>query len=160
MRILGVDPGSLVTGYGIIDFHGGKTKLLEAGEIKPKAKDLIQNRIYKMYIHLEDIVSSYKPDVLILEKLYTHSRHPTTASILGHVRGVVYLLCVQKNLMLAESSVKRIRKALTGNGSATKQQTKAMVSGLLNIDQNQLTSDASDALALALGYINLNRNKI
>ncbi|MDD3375645.1 MAG: crossover junction endodeoxyribonuclease RuvC [Candidatus Omnitrophica bacterium] len=160
MRILGVDPGSRVTGYGIIDSDGLKINLLEAGEIKPKATETLSNRICKIYENLSDIVTTYKPDVLILEKLYTHHQRLTTASVLGHVRGVICLLCAQKKIVLKESSVKRIRKALTGNGSATKRQTQSMVASFLNVDEARLTPDASDALALALGYITLNRIKI
>ncbi|MDP8263892.1 MAG: crossover junction endodeoxyribonuclease RuvC [Candidatus Aceula lacicola] len=160
MRILGIDPGSRITGYGIIDSNGSKINLLEAGDIKPKATETLSNRICKIYEHLSDITVTYKPDVLVLEKLYTHHQRITTASILGHVRGAICLLSAQKKIVLKESSVKRIRKALTGNGSATKRQTQSMVASLLGIDEKRLTPDASDALALALGYITLNRNKL
>lgn len=160
MRILGVDPGSRITGYGIIDSNGSDIKILEAGDIKPKATETLSNRICKIYNHLSDIVTTYKPDVLVLEKLYTHHQRITTASVLGHVRGVICLLSVQKKIVFEESSVKRIRKALTGNGAATKRQTQSMVASLLEIDENLLTPDASDALALALGYLTLNRKKL
>lgn len=159
MRVLGVDPGSYITGYGVIESQGGKVKLLEAGIVKPKQAGLIQHRIQTIYHHLEDVVETYRPDVLILEKLYTHGQRLTTASVLGHVRGVICLLSAEKNITLAESSVKRIRKSVTGNGNATKEQTQAMVAHILNVDQNKLTVDASDALALALGYLSLNPDK-
>ncbi len=159
MRVLGIDPGSYITGYGVIEFQGGKLKLLETGIVKPKHAGLIQHRIQTIYHHLEDVVETYRPDVLILEKLYTHGQRLTTASVLGHVRGVICLLCAEKNIMLAESSVKRIRKSVTGNGNATKEQTQAMVAHILNLDQDKLTVDASDALALALGYLSLNPDK-
>ncbi|MFA6378462.1 MAG: crossover junction endodeoxyribonuclease RuvC [Candidatus Omnitrophota bacterium] len=159
MKVLGIDPGTFITGYGVVESKGTSIKLLEAGIVKLKKQDLLQYRIQKVYAHLGDIVTAYKPDVLILEKLYTHVQYPTTASVLGHVRGVICLLCAERNIVLAESSVKRIRKAVTGNGSATKEQTQAMVAHILNIDQEQLTMDASDALALALGYLSLNPGK-
>lgn len=159
MKVLGVDPGSHVTGYGLVESVSGKIKLLEVGIIKVKDKDALQYRIQKIYSNLGDVVDTYKPDVLVLEKLYTHGQYVTTAAILGHVRGVICLLCAQKNIPLEESSVKRIRKAVTGNGAATKEQTKSMVAHLLNIDPTRLTTDASDALALALGYLSLNPDK-
>ena len=152
MRILGVDPGLRFTGYGLIDVNGSSVKLLEAGTIAPKTKDLIENRIYQIYKNLHDLVTEFHPDVLVLEKLYTHYQHPTTACILGHARGVICLLCAQRQVRLVEHSVKRIRKALSGRGAASKVQTQGMVAHILNIDRNTLTSDASDALALALGY--------
>jgi crossover junction endodeoxyribonuclease RuvC len=159
MKILGIDPGLHITGYGLIESVNGKIKLLEAGIITPKTKDRIQHRIQKVYRNLADVAASYKPDVLVLEKIYTHGQYVTTASILGHVRGVVCLLCAEKNIELVEHSVKRIRKAVTGNGAATKEQTQQMVAHILKIDPRQLTIDASDALALALGYLSLNSEK-
>jgi len=160
MRILGVDPGLKATGYGFIDFNKPAVKLIEVGTIEPKQKDLIQNRIHKVHTILEKLILQYNPDVLVLEKLYAHYKHPATASILGHARGVICLLCAQRKIELVEQSVKRIRKSLTGNGNATKQQTRRIVGHLLNIDESKLTLDASDALALALGYINMSSRKI
>jgi crossover junction endodeoxyribonuclease RuvC len=160
MRILGVDPGLKATGYGIINFDGTKIKLIEAGTIEPRESDLIQNRIQKIYKNLDELIEKHQPAVMILEKLYTHYQHPTTASILGHVRGVICLLCAQRHIELVEESVKRIRQSLVGRGEASKPQTQGMVSHVLKIPMNQLTTDASDALALALGYIHIHRNKL
>lgn len=155
MKVLGVDPGSFVTGYGVIESQKTGVKLLEAGIIKPKHRDLLPHRLEKVYVHLGEVMETYKPDVVILEKLYTHAQYLTTSSVLGHVRGVICLLCAQKNILLAENSVKRIRKAVTGNGSATKEQTQAMVAHILHVRKDDLTPDASDALALALGYLSI-----
>ncbi len=155
MKILGIDPGFKATGYGCIKVDHRSVTLIETGTIEPKQKDLIQNRIQKIYLILGDLIDEHNPQVLVLEKLYAHHAHPVTASKLGHVRGVICLLCAQKNIELAEYSVKRIRKALTGNGNATKVQTKRVVADLLKIDESKLTLDASDALALSLGYIRM-----
>ena len=97
---------------------------------------------------------------MVLEKLYAHYKHPTTACILGHVRGVICLLCSNRSLELVEHSVKRIRKALIGNGNASKQQIRECVSHILNSNSNKLSLDASDALALALGYSYIQRFEI
>jgi crossover junction endodeoxyribonuclease RuvC len=152
MKILGIDPGFKATGYGCIEADRQSAALIETGTVEPRQKDLIQNRIHKIYTILGELIDEHDPQVLVLEKLYAHYKHPVTASKLGHVRGVICLLCAQKNIVLAEHSVKRIRKALTGNGNATKVQTKRIVADLLKIDESKLTLDASDALALALGY--------
>ena len=157
MRILGVDPGLNVTGYGLVEHRAGHSRLLEAGVIKPKKKDPFEKRLGKIYSILKELIEQYQPDVLVLEKLYTHSVHPVTASILGHARGVICLLCEHKNLKLSEQGVKRLRKGLIGNGNASKMQIKHAVSQMLNIDQDRLTLDASDALALALGYVYLEK---
>lgn len=155
MRIIGIDPGLKATGYGVVEYQAGRVSLLETGTIEPKQKDFIQNRIKTIYSLLGELIDQYKPDVLVIEKLYAHYNHPTTASILGHVRGVICLLCAQKDIGLAEHSVKRVRKAVSGNGNASKMQVRRVVAHALGVDETKLTLDASDALALALGYIHL-----
>ncbi len=145
--------GLKCTGYLFANPNQHKIKLIETGTIEPKQKDLIQNRVHKIYEILGKLIDQHRPQVLVLEKLYAHFKHPITASILGHARGVVCLLCAEKRVELVEHSPKRIRKAVTGNGNASKVQVKRMVAHRLNIDEKKLTLDASDALALALGYI-------
>ena len=135
-------------------------KLVEVGTIEPKEKDLFENRIYKIHLNIEKIIDAHKPDVMVLEKLYAHYKHPATAAILGHARGVICLLCAQKKITLIEHSVKRIRKSLVGNGNATKEQTRSLVAHLFKVDASQLTLDASDALALALGHAHMIRMKV
>ena len=95
-----------------------------------------------------------------MEKLYSHYKHPATAAILGHVRGVICLSVAQQKIELVEQSVKRIRKALTGNGNATKIQCQEFVKRLLNIKSAGFKLDASDALALALGQAHMMRYKL
>jgi len=160
MRILGVDPSLKATGYGIVEPSGNDFKLIETGTIEPKRTDCIENRLYKIHKNLEELILEYQPNILVLEKVYTHHTYPTTGIILGHVRGVICLLCAQNNIELSEYSVKRIRKSLIGNGNATKQQTRRFVAHLLNIDEKKLSLDASDALALALGYLRMQGVKI
>ena len=160
MRIVGVDPGLKATGYGFLEYDNRGIQLLETGTIEPKTRDVLQNRIQKVYQYLGELIDQYKPDVMVLEKLYAHYKHPTTACKLGHVRGVICLLCAQRDIKLVEHSVKRIRKALVGNGNASKLQTRSVVAHLLNIDEHKLTLDASDALAVALGYIQIHRVRI
>lgn len=160
MRIVGVDPGTRATGYGFIESSGGRTKILEVGTIEPKKTDLLKNRIHKIHIILDQLIQQYKPEVLVLEKLYAHYKHPATAAIIGHVRGVICLLSAKENLELVEYSVKRIRKAVTGNGNASKVQTRRVVAHVFSIDEEKLTLDASDALALGLGYIYMNNSRL
>lgn len=160
MKILGIDPGLKATGYGCIEAGNRSVILLETGTVEPKIKDLIQNRIQTVYKILGGLIEEHKPQVLVLEKLYAHSKHPVTASKLGHVRGVICLLCAERGVELAEYSVKRIRKSLTGNGNATKVQTKRIVADILRIDGEKLSLDASDALALALGYVRMQSHQI
>ena len=160
MRIVGIDPGLKATGYAFLDCEKGGLKLLEAGTIEPKAREPIQERIHAVYRNLDVLLEQYHPDVLVLEKLYAHYKHPVTAAIMGHARGVICLLCAQRKIGLAEYPVKRIRSAVTGNGNSTKLQTRSVVAHMLKVDATKLTLDASDAIALGLGHIHIMRCKI
>ena len=160
MRIVGIDPGLNATGYGVIDLVNGRLKVLEAGTIEPNPKAPFAERISKVHQHVSALLSAHKPDAVVLEKLYAHYKHPTTACILGHVRGVICLSTAQHKVVLVEQSVKRIRQALVGNGNATKQQTQAFVKRLLNIERTEMALDASDALALALGHAHMLKFKL
>ncbi|MCB9757878.1 MAG: crossover junction endodeoxyribonuclease RuvC [Candidatus Omnitrophica bacterium] len=160
MRILGVDPGLKATGYGVIEISQAvnrSVRLIETGTIEPAVSDSLSEKLSKIYKNLNAIIVEHSPEVMILEKLYAHYKHPTTACILGHARGVICLVCAQRKIQLVEQSVKRIRKALVGNGSASKEQTKAVVAHILKFNPEKITLDASDALALALGYAHLER---
>ena len=158
--VVGIDPGLRATGYGFIDLQGNKVSLIDTGTIEPRQKDPVSLRLERIYCTLDLLLSKHRPQVMVLEKLYAHHQHPTTATILGHARGVICLLAAQHKIGLIEQSVKRIRKAVTGNGNASKQQTQRMVGQILKIDAASLALDASDALALAIGYCSLKECKI
>jgi crossover junction endodeoxyribonuclease RuvC len=157
MKILGIDPGLRATGYGCVEIRPNDVCLRETGTIEPNVKDAMEHRIARIYANLSDIIAEQKPSVVVVEKLYSHTVHPMTAAKLGHVRGVIFLLCSQQKIPLAELSPKRVRQALTGNGNATKQQTLRSIANFFHIDENKLSLDASDALAMALGYAHMNR---
>jgi len=160
MRILGIDPGLITTGYGVVDIKAGNVKILEAGTIEPNIKDPFEQRLFKIHLHITTILQAHHPDVVVIEKLYAHYKHPATAALLGHARGVICLSVAQQNIKLVEQSVKRIRKALTGNGNATKIQAQEFVKRVLNIKSPSFKLDASDALALALGQAHMMRYKL
>ena len=160
MRILGVDPGLITTGYGVVEIASGGIKILEAGTIEPNTHDLFEQRLWKIHRHITTVLKVHNPDVVVLEKIYAHSTHPATASILGHVRGVICLSVAQAKVALVEQSVKRVRKALIGNGNATKAQIQEFVKRLLNIKTTGFKLDASDALCLALGHAHMMRYQL
>ena len=160
MRILGIDPGLITTGYGVVDIKAGGVKILEAGTIEPDPKAAFEDRLLKIHLHITTILQAHRPDVVVLEKLYSHHKHPATSTVLGHVRGVICLSVAQEKAKLVEQSVKRVRKALTGNGNATKAQCQEFVKRLLNIKSAGFKLDASDALALALGQAHMMRYKL
>jgi len=153
MRILGVDPGLTTTGYGVIDTEGRQdVRLIETGVIQPQRAALMPERLATVSRNLDTVIAEHSPRIMVLEKLYAHYKHPSTAFVIGHVRGVICLCGETRGLMLVEHSVKRIRKALIGQGNATKEQARHAVAKMLNISIAKLPLDASDALALAIGY--------
>ena len=158
MKVLGIDPGLKATGYGVVVCSGeGRVKAIEVGSIEPRPKLLLTEKLLKIHQYLTEIVARQKPDIIVLEKLYSHSAHPMTAAVMGHVRGVICLVCAQEGVLLVEESPKRVRKAVVGNGNASKEQTRRVVANFLKIDPESLTLDASDALALALAYAGRSR---
>ncbi len=160
MRILGIDPGLITTGYGIVDVAQKAVKILEAGTIQTNPKDKFEQRLARIHWHTTGILAAHSPDAVIIEQLYAHHRHPATAYKLGHVRGVICLAVAQKKIVLVEQSVKRIRMALLGNGNATKVQVQAFVKRLLGLRQPKFALDTSDALALALGHAHMLRFRL
>ena len=150
MRILGIDPGLNTTGYGIIDSK--PLKLIEAGVIRTESRTPIQSRLKKIYSSLSDIIEEFKPDVLVLEKIYSHYKHPTTAILMGHARGAICLLAKQAGAELVGYSATRVKKAVTGAGHAGKYQMQRMIQNIFNMKSVPNPPDISDALALAVAH--------
>lgn len=153
MRILGVDPGLGVTGYGIIETDRGEFKLLEAGVVKSSPGQNLERRLSCLHRTIRDIIRDYKPDYLILEKLYSHYKHHMTAIAMAHARGVIALCAGEFSyLQLVNYSAKRVKKALTGNGNASKTQLARTVQNMLSLKRAPSPADVSDALALAIAH--------
>ena len=150
MRILGIDPGLYATGYGVIE--GAGFKLVEAGVIRTKANTPIQDRVAKIFDEISAIIEEHRPDVLVLEKIYSHYRHPATAILMGHARAMACLVCGKFNVKLINYPSTRIKKAVTGNGHASKYQVQRMVQDLLGLKDPPKPVDVSDAIAMAISY--------
>jgi crossover junction endodeoxyribonuclease RuvC len=157
MRILGIDPGLGTTGYGLID--DGTFEVIEAGVIRTQAGIPIQARLKKISDSLDQLIGDYKPAILVLEKIYSHYRHPTTAILMGHARGAVCLACGRHDVKLINYPSTRIKKAVTGNGHASKTQVQRMVQNLLKLKKPPEPVDVSDALAMALSYCFIEQNR-
>jgi crossover junction endodeoxyribonuclease RuvC len=154
VRILGVDPGLLTTGYGLIEAEGpDRIRLIEAGAIRTSSEDSISERVADIYKNLTDVITEYSPQVLVLEKLYSHYKHPTTSILMGHARGVICLACGMNNVRLVNYPSTRIKKAVTGNGRAGKHQVQNMVKTLLRLKTLPEPFDVSDALSVAISYV-------
>src|SRR4030042_6600762 len=134
MIILGVDPALSITGYGVINATKSKIALVEAGIISTSSKDQLPKRLNRIYSAIIKLISDTSPDCLVLEKLYAHYRHPTTAFLLGQARGELCLACAVKNIPLAEYAATRIKKAIVGGGVASKFQVARRVMNALGLN--------------------------
>jgi crossover junction endodeoxyribonuclease RuvC len=158
MRILGVDPGLIRTGYGVIEAVSPENiSLIEAGVINTSSSDNISVRVKQIYDNLSNIIKEFTPAVLVLEKLYSHYKHPVTAMLMGHARGVICLACGEYNIELVNYAATRIKKAITGNGRAGKHQIRDMVKSMLNLETSPRFFDITDALAIAISYVYIER---
>lgn len=156
MIILGVDPGLIRTGYGLIEADGpDNMKFIEAGVIRTSSEDGISERVKNIYVNLTEIIKEHRPRILVVEKLYSHYKHPVTSILMGHSRGVVCLSAGMNGLELVSFAATRIKKAITGNGRAGKEQVQRMVKILLGLNSLPEPFDVSDALAMAICYLQI-----
>ena len=145
-----MDPGLNITGFGIISASAGKVHLVDAGTIRTVSSDPLTPRLTELFEGIAQVIDTYKPEVMGLEKIYSHYRHPTTAIIMGHARGVLCLAAGLKGIRVKSLPASRVKKAVTGNGRASKIQVNGMVKRILGIKEDLKPVDVSDALAVAL----------
>lgn len=150
MRILGIDPGLNITGYGMIEARRERLTLLEAGVVRSNPAASVADRLSELAAGVREVVAQFSPTVMAVEGLYSHYAHPTTAIIMGHARGVILLQAAEAGIEIAEYASTRIKKALTGNGRATKQQVQKMITSQLALKSVPGSPDAADALAAAV----------
>ena len=150
MRILGIDPGLHITGYGIIDSDNGEYKIVEAGVVRTNKKDNMELRLFEISKELENIIAQFKPEAVAVEDLYSHYDHPKTAIIMGHARGIVFLKAAQANLPVFPYASTRIKNSLIGNGRASKRQMQMMIASTFGVSEIFDPPDIADALAVAL----------
>lgn len=152
MIIIGVDPGLKAAGYAVIDYDGIQIKVLDSDEVKTSPKDALAVRLNQIYTTLNKICKKYKPDVMVVEKVYTHPKFPQTAVLLAHARGVIFLAGAANNIKVLEIEATSIKKSVTSSGRASKTQVNKMVSYLVG-NQGDISSEhAADALAMAITY--------
>lgn len=150
MRILGIDPGLQITGYGILDFSQTQPRLLDGGVIRLNPKTSIPDRLVELYVELEDLLDESKPQICAVEQLYAHYAHPRTAILMGHARGVILLVARRHGLTLEQFAANRIKQSLTGHGHASKSQVQRAVQSQWNLPKPPEPPDVADALAVAL----------
>ena len=149
-RVLGIDPGLNITGYGLVDFRGREPVIVEAGTIRTDPKGDMPRRIEQIHADLGELIAEVNPDLIAIEKLYAHYKHPRTAILMAHARGVVLLAARQANIAVRNLEATRVKKSLTGNGHASKAQVQRAIQSLCNLPDIPEPPDVADALAIAL----------
>ena len=149
MRIIGIDPGTGILGFGVIDAKKNTTRLVTAGVITTPAHTPLPDRLEEIYNGLTEIIAETKPDVMAIEKLF-FAQNVTTAMSVSHARGVAMLTGKQANLLLEEYTPLQIKQTMTGYGRATKKQVQEMVRVQLGLTEVPKPDDCADALATAL----------
>jgi crossover junction endodeoxyribonuclease RuvC len=158
MRVLGVDPGTLTSGYGIVAEEDHKLFYVVSGGISPSAKQPFPKRLKKIYEELSKIIDSYKPHVVVVENLFV-SKNIQSALKLGHARGVAILAAMNAGLPVFEYAPLEVKLAVVGHGKAEKKQVQIMVKTLLDLPKVPHPADAADALAAAICHIHSSRLK-
>jgi crossover junction endodeoxyribonuclease RuvC len=154
-RILGVDPGLRVTGYGVIDVVSGRPSLVEAGVVAPNIRGTLEERLRELHEGISAVVSATQPHVMVIEELYTTYKNPLTAIMMGHARGVLCLAGAQHRVPVHKLAHSLVKRALIGSGAARKDQVNQMVTHLLRLRRRPQPNDVSDALALAIAFANI-----
>jgi crossover junction endodeoxyribonuclease RuvC len=149
MRIIGIDPGTGILGFGVIELAHGKSSLVDAGVIRTPVKEDDAVRLQTIFDELTDIISETKPSEMAVEKLF-FAQNVTTAMTVAQARGVVLLCGMQAGLKVAEYTPLQIKQALTGYGRAEKQQIQEMVRIILGLKAAPKPDDCADALAAAI----------
>jgi len=150
MRIIGIDPGLINTGFGIIEMtEGHRLECRVAGVIRPDSKEL-SIRLLQIHQQIADLIREFQPDAMAIEDLYTTYEFPRTAILMGHARGVVYLAATQSAVPVTNYTPTEVKRAVTGHGRASKEQVQAMVQRLLRLPELPTPDHVSDALSLAI----------
>ena len=148
MVILGIDPGSITTGYAFLEQSGKGFKVLEYGTFHAPANRDLEDRLVHIVTELETLLDKYRPDALAMEGVF-FAKNAKSALVLGHIRGAVLVACRKRGMSFNEYPPKVVKQSVTGDGSATKEQVANMVFAQLGIERGDLPLDASDALAIA-----------
>lgn len=149
MRILGIDPGYAIVGYGVVDYSKNRFSVVGHGAITTQAHTPFEIRLQDIYNDINTIIEKYKPDEISIEKLYFNT-NSTTAIDVSQARGVILLAAIQKGVKVNEYTPLQVKQAVTGYGRAEKRQVMEMVKSLLELQKIPKPDDTADALALAV----------
>ncbi|MEM7230434.1 MAG: crossover junction endodeoxyribonuclease RuvC [Planctomycetota bacterium] len=152
MRILGIDPGLNITGYGCVEFADGDrdATLVEGGVFRFQSKKPMPVRLRQLHEDLNEVLTALTPDRVVVEQLFSHYRHVRTSILMGHARGVVLMTAQMHGIELDELTPTEVKKAVTGHGHATKQQMQMAIMSQCQLDVLPEPPDLADAIAIAL----------
>lgn len=151
-RILGVDPGLLRTGYGLIESDGNCLRLVEGGILRAKTTDSFPKRLQDLHDGLAEVIRDEKPDLMVIEDLFSTYAHPRSALLMAHARGVLMLAAQEAGLAVHSFTPNEIKQVVTGNGHATKANVQAAVKARLRLQTQLHPPDLADALAIAICF--------
>ena len=153
MIVLGIDPGTAVTGYGVIKGDGSSPPhLIECGIIRTRPRDSLAARLQEIHAGITELIARHRPDALSIEDVF-YAKNVRTTVVLGHARGVILLAAATARLDIAEYPPAEIKKAVVGTGAATKEQVQIMVTRILRLKSPPQPADASDGVAAALAHL-------
>jgi len=153
MRVLGIDPGTRITGFGCVEpmpTDRARLALVDAGVFRLNAKASIADRLLELDTDLAELINRLKPDLFAVEMVFTHVKHPATAMVMAHARGVILLAARRAGLPLVELRPTEVKKSLTGHGHAAKAQMQAAIQHEFGLPAPPEPADVADALAIAL----------
>lgn len=150
MKVLGVDPGLRVSGYAVIASRGGEVQVLDAGTIRAEEDLPLAQRLGQIFTDVDALLTEQEPDVMAVEELYSHYKHPRTAILMGHARSMFLLAAAQRGIEVRDFSATRIKKSVTGSGRAGKEQMQRAVQTQLQLAELPEPADVADALAIAM----------
>lgn len=150
MILLGIDPGLQVCGYAVVKKERLRQTLLEAGIFRTDGAATLEARLNQIAEDIQTLLQTHQPDVVAVEQLYAHYKHPRTAILMGHARGVILQQAARAGAVVRSFSATRIKKSLTGNGRASKGQMQRAIQTVLNLSEPPEPPDVADAIAAAL----------
>jgi crossover junction endodeoxyribonuclease RuvC len=150
MRILGIDPGLRITGYGVIDYRPIRPLLLDGGVIRLTPKTPLADRLVELENELVALLEEHKPEVCAVEQLYSHYAHPRTAILMGHARGVILLAARKRGIQVEQFPANRVKQSVSGHGHASKGQMQRAIQSQWSLPEPPDPPDVADALAVAL----------
>lgn len=150
LTVVGIDPGTTVTGYGVVSRSGdGRLSLIECGVVRTTAQAPLPDRIREIFREIEGVLDRYRPEIVSVEAVF-QGKNVRSALVLGHARGAILLCAALRHLEIREYSAREIKKAVVGRGNATKEQVGRMVQERLRLKSPPAPSDAADGVAAAL----------